>query len=394
MTERTIRFAMPTIGGTHWLGGWNYMLGLVQDLAQSGPTQFETVILAGTDERHSDLDALGRLPRTTVVYDAGLNAGGRSHRLNRAIFTGLDPVVGRLVDHHAIHAILEPARFYGWRLPIPALAWMPDFQHRILPDLFGRAERWRRELGFRAQVAAGREILLSSLDAEHDCHNFYPKSLGRTHVASFAGPIVDANVRLQASARVAALGVPDRFFFISNQLWRHKNFGVAIQAAAELKRRGHNAMIVATGHGTDPRAPDLRQHFQKQLADGGLNDHFRFLGSIPYADVQALIVAASGLINPSLFEGWNTAIEEAKAVGTPLLLSDIAVHREQADGQASFFPKDDFAVLADLIQSSATRHDDAAVFEAAQERALVRHSKFACAVSAVVTRKVRESRSG
>lgn len=393
MTDRTVRFAIPTIGGRHWLGGWNYMLGLVQDLAEFGQTRLETVILAGADERHKDLDALARLPRTEVVYDPGLNVEGRSSRLRQAVLSGLDPVIGHLIDRHQIDAIFEPARFYGWRLPIPALAWMPDFQHRILPDLFGRAERWRRELGFRAQVATGREILLSSFDAERDCHRFYPRSQSRTHVASFAGPVVDPEVRLQAPARLAALGIPEHFFFISNQLWRHKNFDVAIQAAAELKRRGHKAMIVATGHGTDPRAPDLRRTFEQQIAQAGLHDHFRFLGSVPYADIQSLVTMASGLINPSRFEGWNTAVEEAKAVGTPLLLSDIAVHREQAGGGAKFFPLNDPTVLADLIESIPVRHDDAAAFDAARQKAIARHSQFAEAVGNVVTKMVDESRS-
>jgi glycosyltransferase involved in cell wall biosynthesis len=44
--------------------------------------------------------------------------------------------------------------------------------------------------------------------------------------------------------------------------------------------------------------------------------------------------ASTALINPSLFEGWSTTVEEAKSTGTPMILSDLGVHREQAEGMA------------------------------------------------------------
>ena len=45
------------------------------------------------------------------------------------------------------------------------------------------------------------------------------------------------------------------------------------------------------------------------------------------------------LINPSTFEGWSTAVEEAKAIGTPMILSSLRVHKEQSDRVAFFDPK-------------------------------------------------------
>jgi len=54
-------------------------------------------------------------------------------------------------------------------------------------------------------------------------------------------------------------------------------------------------------------------------------------------------------MNPSLYEGWSTPVEEAKSIGAPLLLSDLPVHREQQPRVASFFdPNDSSAVAAAL----------------------------------------------
>ena len=60
---------------------------------------------------------------------------------------------------------------------------------------------------------------------------------------------------------------------------------------------------------------------------------------IPKNDVSKLIYKSKAVINPSLFEGWNTSVEEAQNTKKKIILSDIAVHREQAQ-KFSFFLKD------------------------------------------------------
>lgn len=54
-------------------------------------------------------------------------------------------------------------------------------------------------------------------------------------------------------------------------------------------------------------------------------------------------------INPSLFEGWSTTVEEAKAIGKPVALSGILVHREQNPGQARYFPAHDGVAPAEIL---------------------------------------------
>ncbi|MER8775718.1 hypothetical protein NKH79_13690 [Mesorhizobium sp. M0977] len=93
-----------------------------------------------------------------------------------------------------------------------------------------------------------------------------------------------------------------------------------------------------------------------------MSGHFRHLGLVPYEDVFGLNAASDALINPSLFEGWSTTVEEAKALGTRMLLSDISLHREQAPN-ATFFPVDDAVALASAMvtmsQGPARTHEKA-----------------------------------
>ena len=82
-------------------------------------------------------------------------------------------------------------------------------------------------------------------------------------------------------------------------------------------------------------------------------------------------LVAAAIVNPSRFEGWSTAVEEAKAIGVPMILSDLAVHREQAGDVARLFNPDNAAQLADYIEGTPPRDD--ATIETAREAALQRN---------------------
>jgi hypothetical protein len=56
------------------------------------------------------------------------------------------------------------------------------------------------------------------------------------------------------------------------------------------------------------------------------------------------------VIQPSLFEGWSTVVEDAKALNKWVILSDIAVHREQLSINVDFFNPKDSIALSKLIE--------------------------------------------
>jgi hypothetical protein len=55
-------------------------------------------------------------------------------------------------------------------------------------------------------------------------------------------------------------------------------------------------------------------------------------------------------IQPSLFEGWSTTVEDAKCLNQHVLLSDIPVHREQLTYNVDFFNPHDPIDLADKME--------------------------------------------
>ena len=95
-----------------------------------------------------------------------------------------------------------------------------------------------------------------------------------------------------------------------------------------------------------------QDELQALLKEGGMGGQVKFLGLIPREQVVALLRRATAVIQPSLFEGWSTVVEDVRAYGRPVLLSDLPVHREQNPPRARFFPPHSPEDLADLMEEA------------------------------------------
>jgi glycosyltransferase involved in cell wall biosynthesis len=91
--------------------------------------------------------------------------------------------------------------------------------------------------------------------------------------------------------------------------------------------------------------PNFANQIQSMIHEYGLRDEFIMLGLIDRKDQIMLIRNSVGLIQPSLHEGWNTAVEEAKALGKSIILSDIPTHIEQKMENGYYFKANDYVDL-------------------------------------------------
>jgi hypothetical protein len=62
-----------------------------------------------------------------------------------------------------------------------------------------------------------------------------------------------------------------------------------------------------------------------------------------------LMSQSIAVIQPSLFEGWSTVVEDAKALGKRAIISDINVHLEQQNEDTTIFPANDFVKLSKIL---------------------------------------------
>jgi glycosyltransferase involved in cell wall biosynthesis len=334
--------AFTLIGGHAWVGGYNYQINLLKALVKYENTRIQPWLFLGSDVDQKIHDRFKEIIGLKIIQSEVFNQKNKTARLIKSILFGRDDAALRLFSEHQIDVVFEAANFYGWRFPIPAIAWVPDMQHRQLKHLFNFFSYWKREIGFRFQLLNGRKIMLSSEDARIDFEHYYPTSVGLTYVVRFAIP-AEAS-RLDSRVVADEYGLPEHFFFLPNQFWKHKNHECVVQALSILKAQGQEVVIAATGKQNDPRDEIYFPQLKKSVESLGLTNSFRMLGVIPYQHIAALMLSSDALLNPSKFEGWSTTVEEAKAIGVRMILSDLKVHKEQAGELADFFdpnsPKD------------------------------------------------------
>jgi glycosyltransferase involved in cell wall biosynthesis len=341
-----LRLAFTYISRRLWAGGYNYQSNLFAALSRFLPGEFTPVLFAGNRDDDADLATLAEIPGVEVVRSSAFESRAG---LGAALLLGLDRDAAADFRAQRVDAVFESARFFGWRLPYPAVAWFPDLQHRTLSHLFPAAARWRREVGFRVQIASGRTIMLSSESALGDFRKYYPGATNKTFMVRFATQPSPSFLTTNPAEVIAQYQLPVKYFYLPNQFYRHKNHQLVVDALTVLKQRGSDVVICASGSTEDPREPRYFDHVMGQVRSRGLEKLFVHLGMIPLPHVYALLRACTALINPSRFEGWSTTVEEAKSFGVPIILSDLDVHREQTAGTARYFGTDDPVALADHL---------------------------------------------
>jgi glycosyltransferase involved in cell wall biosynthesis len=275
---------------------------------------------------------------------------------------------------HTIDDTLRSARVdvvFGswWHYPsfsvlpsVGLLAWVHDFQFVHLPDLYDQGTLETTRYGItRVAEAAGR-VVVSSRDALKDLGIFLPGVTHKARVLPFVANMAE-EVYAEDPARVARrYHLPERFVYLPNQFWQHKNHRVALEALRILSSRGVRPVLVCSGLPHDGRKQTHFAEVLTQVAEWGLHEQVVCLGLVPIDHVRALMRQSVCVMNPSLFEGWSSTVEEAKSLGKRLLLSDLAVHREQDPPGAVFFdPKDaeDLALkLRTLWQECAPGPDE------------------------------------
>lgn len=226
--------------------------------------------------------------------------------------------------------------------------WIPDLQEKYLPSFFSKDEITNRHQCCENMVAHSYPIVFSSQSALNDFNLFYPDSKNIKYVIQFAVTHPDLS-RVDINSVKAKFGIDGEYFFSPNQFWQHKNHIAIIEAAKILKTNGKAVKIIFTGKEQDYRNPDYANNLKQKVAKYGLESHIVFLGFIDRVDQLVLMKNALAVIQPSLFEGWSTVVEDAKALNQTLIVSDIDVHKEQLNDKAYFFEPNDYNDLASKI---------------------------------------------
>ncbi|MBD9678445.1 glycosyltransferase family 4 protein [Pseudomonas sp. PDM18] len=331
-----------------WIGGTYYIKNLVSSLNLIAPAKQPDVWIIS----HSE---------TSFEF---IQKGTGYPRLNWIKPGQIDGIDGGISRKAKLLSLLTP-RFWKRQLnfdlifPYPidtrlqqTACWIPDFQDKRLPEFFSADELQAREAQHRSYFNDFRHVVFSSNAARMDFEEFYPEADVQKYVVHFA-TFEPMQPELAPADVLSRYQLPERFYYCPNQFWIHKNHDTVIDAVKILKARGVEVVVAFSGKEHDHRAPDHCDKLRNKVAQAGLGENVRFLGFIPREDQMVIFRHATCIVQPSLFEGWSTVIEDAKSVSQYVIASSLPANVEQADENIEFFDATDSTALAALLEKYA-----------------------------------------
>ena len=236
----------------------------------------------------------------------------------------------------------------------PNIQWIPDFQHNYLPQMFTEKEIKERNKQFFKIAKKSDIVLVSSNDALKDFKKFFSKygNKGRTlHFVSYQDSNIYSKTDLLYPILKEKFKLPDKYFFLPNQFWKHKNHKVVLDSLIILSKKGlSDITVICTGNTSDYRNPDYFSSLSNYIKQNKIEKNIKILGFVEYEEMICLLRYSVALLQPSLFEGWSSTIEEAKSIGKNCILSNLPVHIEQNPPDSVFFNPNNAEELAVIME--------------------------------------------
>jgi glycosyltransferase involved in cell wall biosynthesis len=319
--------ATPLLGSRTGIG--RYVEELVAGLARVAP-QDERVLTAFTVRGAA---ALADVPDAEV----------RSRRaparlLQQAWLRGSWPPVellsGRVDVFHGTNFVLPPLRRARGVVTVHDLS----FLHHA--DTVEAATLRFRELVPRSVARAGAVCVLSPAMGE-EVQEAYGVPADRLVVtAPGVGPAFRTAVPASA-AWLAERGLPAQFALFVGSREPRKGLPDLLQAWARLWREGGAPPLCLVGPPGWGPALDV----------SGLPPEAVVLpGFVPSADLPTVVASAQLLAMPSRYEGFGIPPVEALATGTPVVVSDLRVLRDNLGDCARYAPVGDVEALAEALR--------------------------------------------
>lgn len=264
-----------------------------------------------------------------------------------------------------------PLRPFGFlrMFGITPVSWIADLQHCHYPDFFDQEEIDKRNADFRQIARADAPLVLSSNDALKDFRTYFSSDRKNVFVVHFTSYIEDelkGLEKLDEDALLDRSGLKKgRYVAICNQFWKHKDHLVVLKAIKQLVQEEaiSGMSFVFTGELSDRRDPAYIEQVRAMLDEPMIADAVKVLGFIDRTTQLCIMKNASFLIQPSLFEGWGTVVEDGKILNKRMILSDIDVHLEQKDDHCMLFKKNNPEALADAIKEMLSSRTDESLCE-------------------------------
>lgn len=309
----------------NWIGGTYYIENLISAL-NTLPEELQPEILVFTENIDQFNNFQKKIKYSLLKrrdYKRKLNL---PQRIINKISGSLFKTIPYDYFHHDIDLVFPGDTMHRFHKRQAFLFWIPDFQEHYLPGFFSQKEINARKASQKYIVETGENIVFSSQVARDHFNEIYKGNKLNQFVLQFA--VTHPDLRGEKNTLIK-YNLSEKYFLCSNQFWQHKNHKVLLESVGQLKRSGYEIKIVFTGKEQDYRATNYFNELQVLVKELNIEKEILFLGFIDREDQLNLMKNSLAVIQPSLFEGWSTVIEDAKALNIQIIASDIPVHIEQ-----------------------------------------------------------------
>lgn len=341
-----LRVGIPIVGSKGWLGGASHIELHVKAVTTLPKDERPQLFLVITEE---SLDSYEFYRPWVSLFDSVIYMGQNIEKASVAIdlqfihCKNWDELFTTIDFFFPVSFNVLPNRC--------SASWIHDFQHKHLPNFFPAHDIALRDELCQRIADQAQLIFCSSRAVESDFRRFYPDSKAITHVLALRIKPEPEWYQGDPIAVQTKYGLPDEFVLCSNQFWIHKNHRLLFAAIAQLRHAGQDIHLVCTGLPNDFRCPGYIDELTVYIEELGITDLVHILGQIPRQDQIQLIRRSLFVVQPSLFEGLSLIVQECRALGKTIVLSDLEVHMEHEYGV--YFNRSDCQDLADKIQQLA-----------------------------------------
>jgi glycosyltransferase involved in cell wall biosynthesis len=348
-------------GGPSWTGGLTYLRNLGHAVRANIPQQLNLYLVhkkGSTPVSSADVSA---------YFDGVVEVspfGGSDYSPAELIRKGVSVLAGgdflnarrfeRVLAGQGIEVVFGNG--LSAKYTLPSVGWFPDFLHVDLPQFLNRKEIVLRDMLVKRMARNCTRMVFSSRHARNNFARLHPAHTAKARVLNFVAHLPAAVKTTDPAYLLPKLRIPEKFIYLPNQLWPHKNHLTAFQAVKILADRQVPVCLVCSGNLCEHQYPEYKQRAFDFVQANGLADRIFILGMVDFDDVYALIRQSCCVLNPSMYEGWSTTVEETKTIGKPMILSHLEVHREQNPPQTEFFETKNAEMLAAAMERAWQRY--------------------------------------
>lgn len=348
-----------------WLGGVFYIINIIKTLDFLDDKDKPEVFLYYSSDLSKFLGAIDYPYLHTIEWEFPSIVKGqlKSWLLRKNLF------IEELLKRNTLDALF-PLQDYPVRTttPVKLISWNADFQYKHYPEFFSRKQIFGRDLRTRLALKNTNDVVLSSEDAYSDLSRFFHVRKGlRVHIYHFVS-LIDDLEQVNMDEIKVKYQLPDHYFLVSNQFHKHKNHRVLLLALASLKASGITKHLAITGK--LPRATDspYLAEIHRIIEDNELQDQISLLGVISRNEQLQIMRHAQAVLQPSLFEGWSTVIEDARSLQVPVVASNLDVNIEQLGKHNTYFDPHNPDELATILKNYPERDMNELFYEGYPKR--------------------------